>query len=228
MTSANSAVRRSTSDVRVSRSEVMALSCSASCRVEEEFGDAVEIRDRMGVLVRDVADFMTSAECALPEEAGIRAYNARLAQIYLSEVPIGGVPMNMEGFALFAPGRRSSLPLCLAYEAARLADPGKARAFLHRLCEATVLECRPTTKVDEILRVVRLCGIDEGDFLVRFEGGVAAAALEEDRRYKESLGIWALPTFLVECGERAMLIRGVADSETLMRAAESVASIGRE
>ena len=37
----------------------------------------------MVVLVRDVADFMTSAERALSPEEGIRTYNARLAQIYL-------------------------------------------------------------------------------------------------------------------------------------------------
>ncbi|MBE6472286.1 MAG: DsbA family protein [Coriobacteriaceae bacterium] len=192
-------------------------------RVEEKLGDAVEIRDCMAVLVRDVAYFMTPAERAMPEEAGICAYNARLAQIYLSEVPIGGVPMNMEGFSLFAPGRRASLPLCLAYEAAKLADPGKARAFLHRLREATVLECRPTTKLNEIMRVVRICGIDEGAFLERFEDGAALAALEDDQRYKESLGIWALPAFLVECGGRAALIRGAVDFEALMRAITSVA-----
>lgn len=71
------------------------------------FGDTLELRDRMAVLVRDVADFMTPAERAMPEEEGIRAYNARLAQIYLDEQVIGGVPINMEGFCLFAPDRRS-------------------------------------------------------------------------------------------------------------------------
>ncbi|MBQ9002715.1 MAG: hypothetical protein IJ087_12760, partial [Eggerthellaceae bacterium] len=59
-------------------------------RVRERFGDAVELRDVMGVLVRDVADFMTPGERALPEEEGISAYNERLAQIYLDEVSIGG------------------------------------------------------------------------------------------------------------------------------------------
>jgi len=198
--------------------------CEPAIRhVEEELGNTVEIRDCMGVLVRDVVDFMTPEERALSEAEGIARYNARLARIYLSEVPVGGVPMNMEGFALFAPGRRSSLPLCLAYEAAKLADPGKARAFLHRLREATVLECRPTTKPDEIMRVVRICGIDANTFAEHFEDGDAMAALEEDLRFKDSLGIWALPAFLVECGRRSVLIRGVVDGDTLIRAVASVA-----
>ena len=130
----------------------------------------------------------------------------------------------MDGFALFAPDRRSSLPLCLAYEAARLACPEKARAFLLRLREATVRECRPTTKMKELMRVVRICGIDEDAFAERFEGGGAMEALEEDLRFKDSLGIWALPAFLVECNGRSLLIRGVVDVETLMQAVVSVAA----
>lgn len=131
----------------------------------------------------------------------------------------------MDGFALFAPDRRSSLPLCLAYEAARLACPEKARAFLLRLREATVRECRrPTTKMKELMRVVRICGIDEDAFAERFEGGGAMEALEEDLRFKDSLGIWALPAFLVERNGRSLLIRGVVDVETLMQAVVSVAA----
>lgn len=187
-------------------------------RIVSEYGDAVELRDVMGLLVRDVADFMTPEERALPEAEGIARYNERLAQIYLDEQAVGGVPINMEGFRLFAPDRRSSLPLCLAYEAAKLASPDKARAFLLRLREATVRECRPTTETGEIMRVVRICGIDEGTFMAAFEDGAAMAALEEDLRYKESFGIWALPAFLVERGERAVLIRGVADYDMLMQA----------
>lgn len=193
-------------------------------KVVEQYGENVELRDVMGLLVHDVADFMTPEERALPEAEGIARYNERLAKIYLDEQAIGGVPINMDGFALFAPDRRSSLPLCLAYEAARLACPEKARAFLLRLREATVWECRPTTEMDEILRVVRICGIDEDAFLERFEGGAAMYALEDDLRYKESLGIWALPAFLVERGERKALIRGVADYGALMRAITSVAA----
>ena len=166
---------------------------------------------------------MTFALLALPPEEGIRAYNARLAQIYLDEQAIGGVPINMEGFCLFAPDRRSSLPLRLAYEAAKLSDPENACAFLLRLREATVSECRPTTKHDEIMRVVRLCGINEDAFLAHLEDGSASAALEEDGRYAGRLGIPALPAFLVEGDKHAALIRGIATYETLSSAIGAVA-----
>lgn len=49
-------------------------------------------------------------------------------------------------------------------------------------------------------------------------------ALEGDLRYKESLGIWALPAFLVEHGEQRVLIRGVASYEALTQAIASVAA----
>lgn len=138
--------------------------CEPALReVEHRYGENVEFRDVMGLLVRDVADFMAPEELALPEAEGITHYNARLAQVYLDEQSIGGVPINMDGFCLFAPDRRSSLPLCLAFEA--------------------------------------LCA---------------------DLRYKESLGIYALPAFLVSCDEDAVLIRGVVDYETLDRAIQMV------
>lgn len=84
-------------------------------------------------------------------------------------------------------------------------------------------ECRPATKTEEIMRVVRICGIDEDVFLEHFEGGTAVGARQADLHYKEKLGIWSLPAFLVERGERSALIRGVADYDTLMRAVALVA-----
>ena len=183
--------------------------------IEERYGERIEMRDVMGVLVRDLSDFMTPEELSLPEAEGIERYNARLAQIYLDEVPIGGVPMNMEGFALFAPGRRSSLPLCLAYEAAKLVAPEMSREFLHRLRAATVLECRPTTKLDEILHIARVSGIDQDAFLETYEGPEARAALDRDLAFKDRLGIWSLPAFLVQCGDAAVLLRGVPRLEDM-------------
>lgn len=64
------------------------------------YGERLAIRYVMSVLVRDVSDFMTSAERALPPEQGILLYCKRLAQIYKSEESIGGLPINMEDFRL--------------------------------------------------------------------------------------------------------------------------------
>ena len=199
--------------------------CEPAIReVEQRFGDQVEICDVMRVLMRDVTDFMTPQERSLPEAEGVARYNERLAQIYREEEALGGMPINMDGFCLFAPGRRSSMQLCLAYEAAELAEPEKAREFLYRLREATVAKCRPTTKREELLQVVRDCGIDEEQFTRCFDGPAAQDALWSDLRYGDSFGIFQLPAFVVSKGDKALMFTGVPTATMLARAVESVSS----
>ena len=177
-------------------------------RLKQEYGDQIEFRWVMSLLVRDVSDFMTPRERAMEPEAGIRAYNARLAQIYKSEESIGGLSINMEGFCLFDTEHRSSRPLNLAYKAAQLADPEKADDFLINLRHATVIDCRPTTHEDVILDLVRGTGIDEALFKRHYSDGTAEAALKNDLSYTARLGIHALPSCLVQLGDRAVLVRG--------------------
>lgn len=176
-------------------------------RLKEEYGDRIEFKWVMALLVRDVADFMTPEERAMEPGEGIRRYNARLAQIYKSEELIGNLPINMEGFCLFDPEHRTSKPLNLAYKAAQLADPDRADDFLLNLRHATVIDCLPTTHAEVILEVVRRTGIDEADFLRHFNDGGAEKALSEDLAFAARLGIHALPTCLVQRGEKAMLIQ---------------------
>lgn len=176
-------------------------------RLQTAYGDRLEIRYVMSVLVRDVSDFMTPEERALEPEAGIRRYCQRLAQIYKSEESIGGLPINMEGFRLFDSEHRSSKPLCLAYKAAQLAAPDKADGFLTALRHATVLDGRPTTHEEEILHVVRKTGIDEATFTAHFHNGSAEAALEQDLAFNRSLGIRSLPTYLLRYGDQALMMQ---------------------
>ena len=175
--------------------------------LQAEYGGRLEIRYVMSVLVRDVSDFMTPGERAMEPEAGIRRYCQRLAQIYKSEEPIGGLPINMDGFRLFDAEHRSSKPLCLAYKAAQLAAPDKADEFLTALRHATVLDCRPTTHEEEILCVISKTGIDEATFIEHFHGGSAEAALEQDLAFARSLGIRSLPTYLLQYRDQALMLQ---------------------
>ena len=105
-------------------------------RLVERYGNRIVLEHAMVVLVRDVSDFMTAEECSLAPHEGLARYNERLAGIYLSEEPLGGLPMNMEGFRLFDERHRSSEPLCLAFEAVRLVAPRRAEAFLRAVRRA--------------------------------------------------------------------------------------------
>lgn len=176
-------------------------------RLALAYGERIEFHWVMSLLVRDVSDFMTPEERAMDPEAGIRRYNARLAQIYKSEEAVGDLPINMEGFCLFDPAHRTSKPLNLAYKAAQLADPGRADGFLLNLRHATVLDCLPTTHTDVILKIARRTGIAEETLLRHMEDGSAEEALARDLALTARLGIHALPTCLVRRGEGAALIR---------------------
>lgn len=163
----------------------------------------------MSGLVRDVSDFMLPDELALSPEEGIRAYNKRLAGIYLSEEAIGGLPMNMEDFHLFDAAHRSSYPLYVAYKAAQLADPQKAEAYLYRLRRAAILEGRQTTLDEELISVAEEAGIKVGQFRQHYTDGSAFAAFKEDLEYTRSMDIRGLPACLVQRGKRSALVGGM-------------------
>lgn len=176
-------------------------------RLQEEYGERIEFRYVMSLLVRDVSDFMLPEERAMEPEAGIKRYCRRLAAIYKSEEPIGGLPINMEGFCLFDSSHRTSRPLCLAYKAAQLTSPEKADSFLLALRHATVLDCRPTTHMEEILNVVRKTGLDEDSFILHYQDGSAEAALEKDLAFGRSLNIRTLPAYLIQYKEKALQLQ---------------------
>lgn len=182
-------------------------------RLKEKYGDRIEFRYVMSLLVRDVSDFMTFEERAMDPEAGIRAYCKRLAGIYKDEESIGGLPINMDGFCLFDHEHRSSKPLCLAYKAAQLADPEKADAFLAALRHAIVQDCRPATHLDEILKVVQRTAIDEAAFLQSYQDGSAETALKKDLAFTRSLGIHSLPAYLLQYGDKALIIQSFTYSD---------------
>ena len=162
-------------------------------KLETHFAGQIEFRTVMALLVRNVRDFMTPDELALEPGEGIRRYNARLAKIYESEEPISGMPINMTDFRLFSAERPSSLPLNLAYHAAKLTDAESTERFLYNLRYATVVDCRPTTQTEELLAVVQNTGLNADTFLRHFRDGSAEAALEQDLRVWRGIGVHSLP-----------------------------------
>ena len=173
------------------------------------YAGRIAFRWVMAGLVRDAADFMTPDELAMPEEQGLAAYNRRLAGIYLSEEPIGGLPMNMKGFHLFDAQHRSSWPLCIAFKAVQLCAPEKAEAYLMRLRRATILEGRQTTRREELIAAAGECGVDEAAFARRLDDGSAEKTFGDDLRLTRSLGVRSLPACLIQCGGKSALVSGM-------------------
>lgn len=185
-------------------------------KLAAHFGDRLVFHYVMSGLVRDVSDFMLPEERALPAEEGIRLYNRRLARIYKGEEGIGGLPINMDGFHLFDGNHRSSYPLCIAYKAVELCCPEKAFPFLLKLRRATIVETRQTTRTDELISVAGETGLDKAQFRRAFEDGRAAAAFQKDLELTRSLGIRQLPTFLIQYGEKAVLVNGMTSYDAFV------------
>ena len=176
-------------------------------RLESHYGDSIEFRYVMSGLVRDVYQFVDKTDLRFGKEEAIKRYNKRLAKIYEDEESISGMPINMNGFCLFDTEHTSSMPLNLAYKAVQLAAPDKSDLFLYNLRYATIVDCRPTTRLSEILDVVRKTGIDTERFLIAYNNGTAEAELDKDLTLGHRLGIRSLPSYLIQCGERALLIQ---------------------
>ena len=113
---------------------------------------------------------------------------------------------------------RSSFPLDIAYKAAQLTDPGKADLYLKNLQLATIVETRQTTLPEELLSIAVETGIDPAAFGRHFEDGSAEAAFRADLQFTRSLGIYSLPTFLLQYREQAMLIGQLIGFEDFKRA----------
>ncbi len=176
----------------------------------------------MSGLVRDVSDFMLPEELALTPKEGIAKYNNRLAKIYMSEINIGGLPMNMENFHLFDENHRSSYPLNIAYKAAELSNPDKAYLYLLRLRRATILEGRQTTLDDELINIAREVGINEKIFCEYYYNGQAMRAFQEDLNFKNSLGIHYLPSCIIQCGNQAKIVNGLIGFDNFLAVIENL------
>lgn len=178
-------------------------------KLETHFADRIEFHYVMSGLVRNVYDFVHPDDLSKGKDIAIRNYNARLAKIYEHEESIMGMPINMTDFHLFSPTHTTSLPLNLAYKAAQLTNAEKANQFLYNLRYATIVETRPTTQREEILAVVQQTGMDVEVFCQHFDGETARTALQQDLDFGHKLGIHSLPAYLLEYGEKKMLIQSL-------------------
>ncbi|MBQ6518794.1 MAG: DsbA family protein [Anaerolineaceae bacterium] len=178
-------------------------------KLETHYKERIEFKYVMGGLVRDVSDFMTPEELSYEPNEGIRRYCLRLADIYRSEESIGGLPINMDGFHLFDAQHRSSYPMNIAFEAAKLTEPGKAEQFLYRLRYAAIVETKQTTTAKEILYTAEKTGLNISAFTRALHNDTAEAAFQDDLSFKESLRIHGLPAYLIQYKDKATLVKSL-------------------
>ena len=191
-------------------------------KLETHFAGQIEFKYSMGLLVRNVYELCDCNELAQSPALGLHHYNARLAKIYESEESISGMPINMDGFCLFSTEETSSLPLNLAYKAAQLTAPELADRFLYNLRYATIVDTRPTTKLEEILKVVRQTGINEKQFLQHYQDSSAETAMDSDLTRMHALGIHTLPAYLLQYDGKQMVIKRLIGYDTFVAAIRQI------
>ncbi|MBR3080463.1 MAG: DsbA family protein [Prevotella sp.] len=191
-------------------------------KLETHFAGQIEFKYSMGLLVRNVYELCDCNELAQSPALGLHHYNARLAKIYENEESISGMPINMDGFCLFSTEETSSLPLNLAYKAAQLTAPELADRFLYNLRYATIVDTRPTTKLEEILKVVRQTGINEKQFLQHYQDSSAEAAMDSDLTRMHALGIHTLPAYLLQYDGKQMVIKRLIGYDTFVAAIRQI------
>ncbi|MBR4382983.1 MAG: DsbA family protein [Selenomonadaceae bacterium] len=197
-------------------------------KLETHFADRIEFRYVMSGLVRDVYELVTPDELKFGKELAIKLYNARLAEIYRSEENLGGLPINMTGFELFSTAETSSDPLNIAYKAAQLVDANKADEFLYRLRFATIVDCRPTTRTSEILKVVIKSGLDHKKFLTAYNDGSAEKNFQNDLQLCRRIGIHELPSYMLQYQSKGALIRGLASFDDFANVIDDLSGIKPE
>ncbi|WP_081782118.1 DsbA family protein [Pseudomonas sp. CHM02] len=191
-------------------------------KLETHFQRRVTLKFIMSGLVRNVYDFVDPNDLLMGRELALDRYNARLAKIYEDEEYISGMPIKMKGLQLFSTEHTSSIPLNLAYKAAQIVDISKADLFLYNLRYATIVECRPTTRFDEILAVVKRTLIDVDAFVTCYNDGRAQAALDKDFQFRQTLGLRTLPAYLFEYDGRNTLAKGVLNYDDFCQVIEQL------
>lgn len=178
-------------------------------KLETHFPGQITYRYVMSGLVRNVYDFVDQEDLAVSKAYALEKYRLKLTEIYKSEEDITGMPINMTDLQLFTTEYTSSIPLNLAYKAVQLADSSKADQFLYNMRFATIVECRPTTRLEEILAVLKDTGVSANEFLKHYEDGSAQAAMNDDFMLRQSLGVRGLPGYLFEYENKRTLVNGV-------------------
>lgn len=187
-------------------------------KLETHFGDKIVFGTKMAGLVRDVYDFVDYNDLKMyGKKVALNKYKAKLAEIYLQEERIAGLPIIMNNFRLFDEKHTSSLPLNRAYKAVELLDKTKSEQFLYNLRYSTVVETNPTTHTDELVKVAVKTGLQADRFLKAYESEESKEALNKDFEIYKILNINTLPAYLLQYKDQAVLITSLAKYEDFIQ-----------
>jgi putative protein-disulfide isomerase len=139
---------------------------------------------------------------------------------------ITGMPLDDRIWQVDPPS--SSYPACVAVKAAQRQGQAAAEAYLRRLREAVMMECRNIARQDVLLAVAQETAVGSSFDLDRFRDDLAAPetrdAFRQDLRDAAYYDIGRFPTLLVHrSGGRGLILVGYRPYEALCEAVEYLA-----
>lgn len=180
-------------------------------RLKAEYGDAIDIQYHMGGLLPGW-DVYNSGGIGQPSD--VAGHWDEVSPHY--RMPIIGDVWLEDPLP-------SSYPPSIAFKAAELQDPAKARVFLRRLREQVLVEKKNITKWPVIAEAAAFAGLDVAR-LQTDHNGAAKALFQADLTLARSLGVRGFPTFIFsnEAGERK-LVYGARPYEQFEAAVKALA-----
>lgn len=172
--------------------------------LETRYKDQIHIKYVMGGLVEDIASFRSFNDIGGDPERS----NRNIADHWLDASSQHKMPVEAEGFRLFSKENPSTYPQNIAYKAAQMQGEGKANLFLRRMREASAAEAKITSTTEVLLELASETGLDLTRFLEDLTNGRAEAAFKEDLAEVRENRVGGFPAFLIEYGDKRMMLRG--------------------
>ncbi len=171
-------------------------------KIEQVYGEQVDINYVMGGLVKDIHDFYDSAN-----NIGGANYYKQVAEHWYDASTRHGMPVDEKIWYETAGEFTSTFPANIAFKAAELQDKQRAKKFLRKMREGIAAERRKIHRIEIQGEMIREVGLDEGKFIAAIESKEAEKAFYNDLEKASNKGVRGFPTFLIRAkkGEEVFL-----------------------
>ncbi len=160
-------------------------------RIQEVYGDQIEIQFIMGGLVKDVSTFHDHSN-----SIGGEQMMENIAEHWNDASHRHGMPVASEIW-LKDNGFTSTYPANIAYKAAEISDPPLVQKYLRRLREAAAAEGRFIHQTEVQSEIAQECGLNLEKFKAAITTGEAEKAFNKDLDFMRSLAVTGFPTFFI-------------------------------
>ena len=184
-------------------------------KLEYLMGDDLEVRYVLGLMLPSPEAVLGSGEAA---EIRLRQVKNGLDNEFNRVRTVTGMPFDLTHMKNMEVQDFTTYPMSLAYEAAKLADPGKADSFLSRERQATHADNQNTSDYAVLRKLAGEERIDLEQYDLHMADGSAEAALQADINECRAVGAQGFPTLLFEYEGKKGITSGYQTYERLLGA----------